>query len=509
MMNRMDLFDNEELCTLLMAQQQVCLSHSCSRLGLWRLSSQWLGKALENVNELGLSDLKVKAELVQYFFSVFPRDNEAERQKPLDLFSLYQDDRLTTFFEGYGDRPRLLTNLALVALRKGFLMSATVLFQKGTRTPPVYFDELLYAIDARIWILVNEGNMDGAVCEMRLRLDVISKWMGNTCVGLAYDYHRLGCLYSCMSHHEECVKSLHESLHLGAAHNDQHDYDALSSIKLLAATLDVMHGPEKPSEAIHHYERALSIEEGLNSKARLINALSNLLIKVSSIDHLEQAINYLTQSLKVQMDDVNNEWKEDVLFETMILLGNAESSKKNSPKAIDWYTLALNTNPDKCASHPTNFLARYNEGATLLRNGDLAGAAHAFEIILNEAVDENPTAPPRGTAALLNAVGNAYFANKNFVAAVERFTQSLSLRNESLSPRQSAATLCNIASAYYRMQKYKESEDTLNEALTVSASLDEKSSYLKGIIMCKLAYIVFRRKSYLDAYNLFSEGVTG
>jgi len=298
---------------------------------------------------------------------------------------------------------------------------------------------------------------------------------------------------------------LEEALHIG-------NCDMLDCIKLLATSYDAMHETDC---AIHQYESALLItEDDFNSKAGLTNALSHLHIKVGGqqhgrVDHLEKAINHLEQLLHIQQDSSNIEGKENAnaLLETMILLGNAMSAKKSFLQAIDWYESALSSNPDKSAIHPTNLRAWYNKGAALLQNRDIVGAVHAFEIILDE-VDRNPNAPLSGIAALLNVIGNIYFQSKQFAGAVERFTQILHLKDECLSPRQRAGTLCNIASAHYEMQDYEEAEKTLDEALIVSESLDKKSSGVKATIMCKLAYMLYRRKQYLRAHDLFSDAVS-
>ena len=56
------------------------------------------------------------------------------------------------------------------------------------------------------------------------------------------------------------------------------------------------------------------------------------------------------------------------------------------------------------------------------------------------------------------------------------------------------------------MKKYEEAEKALNEALVISQSLDDDSNDLKETIMCKLAYILYRRKNYFGAHDLFSDG---
>ena len=56
------------------------------------------------------------------------------------------------------------------------------------------------------------------------------------------------------------------------------------------------------------------------------------------------------------------------------------------------------------------------------------------------------------------------------------------------------------------MKNYQESEKYFNEALMATESLGETSLDIKAIIMCKLAYILYRQKHYLRAHEFFSDG---
>ena len=149
------------------------------------------------------------------------------------------------------------------------------------------------------------------------------------------------------------------------------------------------------------------------------------------------------------------------------------------------------------------------KGVTLFQNGDAIASKCTLGSILDE-VQKNKTPPQGMTSALsfavpvLNVLGSICFVNKDFEGALERFTQSFSFKNALPSPRQKASTLCNMASAYYKMRNYKESEQKYKQALKVSESLDETS--LKATITCKLAYIVYRQKKYQRAHKLFSDG---
>ena len=143
-------------------------------------------------------------------------------------------------------------------------------------------------------------------------------------------------------------------------------------------------------------------------------------------------------------------------------------------------------------------------GANLLWNDDVEGAARAFEIIVGD-VDKGLTVPPSGTAAVLAALGSIYFQANFFPKAVKRFTQSLFLENDPLSPRQRAETLCNIGSAYHEMQQLEDAEKALTKALVISRTL-ETSLKLTAKIMHNLAHIFYRHNHYLRAHDVFSEG---
>ena len=181
------------------------------------------------------------------------------------------------------------------------------------------------------------------------------------------------------------------------------------------------------------------------------------------------------------------------------------SAEKSFSEALDWYESALSSNPDKSPIHPSNLRAWYNKGVTLFRNGDPIGSLEAFGIIVGE-MNKNSTTLPTGIASVLNTMGTIYFKVNHFASAIERFTESLSLENECLSPCQRAGVLCNIATAYYRLEHYEESESFCRKALIIAHSLGQTSHHLKATIMCKLGYLFYRKKDYPRAHSLFSDG---
>ena len=462
----------------------------------------WLLKVLDKIE---LPHVKEEAKAILYAISLIKRDNEFDRKKPcsLDRIPLFEGGLMVINASGKTiDKIRMFVHFALEAIRKGLPKSALEML-KGTAkiyespTPPEYYDELLYAINAQIIIQVKDNDVGGALQGMHRRLDVVSKWIGNASFELADCCYRIGCFYSTLCQHENCVKYIEESLRIGTGYDD---FNTLDCIKLLATTYEAMEDTER---AICKYKDALSIveEEDFSTKSKLLNALSHLLVKVNG--QCQLAIDYLEQSIHIQQNDTNAvRANSTYLLDTMVLCGMASSFSK----AIGWYESALRSNPDKSAIHSINLRARYNKGVTLFRSGDIGGMDHAFRIII-DGVETKPALAPSETASILHGIGSLYFVNKKFATAIKCFAGCLSLRNDYITLCQRAGILCNIGSAYYKMQNYEESENFFNEALMIAEPLDETSFDIKPAIMCKLAYILYRRKNYLYAQKLFNEGM--
>ena len=136
----------------------------------------------------------------------------------------------------------------------------------------------------------------------------------------------------------------------------------------------------------------------------------------------------------------------------------------------------------------------------------MVGAGHALGNILDE-LDENSAAPSCGM--VYNAVASIYFVNKDYNGAVNYFNKCLSFTHEKLSPLQKAGILCNAGSAYYKLNNRKQCKNKFCEALMLSESVDEISSKIRAIIMCKLAYILYNHEDYGKAYNLYTQGKSG
>ena len=494
-----------------MIEQQVYISHACSSLGLRNVSEKWLLESCRQIDELGFPGTQGKAKdkinAILYIMSLIQKNHEPKSEKLclLDRMSLYKGGLSISFTRGCNEEPRLLVHFALAALQKRLLKSAMAIFQKITEitrapTPPVYYDELLHAIDARIIIQVEDNDMDGALQEMHHRLDVVSRWVGDSSLELANNLHRLGCFYSALGRDEESLKYFEESLHIGEVFNE---YDGLNSMRLLAVTYDRLNDVEN---AKMMYKCALSMEEDTMVQARMMNALSFLLIRIGGQSRL--VADYLEKSIQIQQNDENGEGTSSdllLLLDTMILFGNFWASERIFSQAIDWYESALSSNPEKSVIHPSNLRALYNKGLTLFRSGDLTGANNAFRIIIEE-VDKNPTAASSEAASILNSIGSIYYRAKHFLGAVEHFTQCLSLRHGGLSPGHRAGTLCNLGSAHCMMQNYEESEKYFKKALTAVECTSDTSPDTRAKLLCNLGYILYKRKDYIRAQKTFSEG---
>lgn len=381
-------------------------------------------------------------------------------------------------------------------LRKGLLSHASEILKQATALctspdPPAYLDEVLLAMDAQIIVACKGGDVVEVVQAMNDRMDMVSRWIGDSSSALARDMHRAACLYAAFGDYHESAKMSGEAIHIGSDHDD---FDLLDSLKLLATSLDASNHRDAHLE----YESALAKEEDPAKKACLMNALANVLIKGGET-HL--AVLQIEKSLEIQGGQ-----ESDLKFNTMTLYGNAMASKNDVTQAVFWYESILNSNPDKSALHPINLRAWYNKGVVLFRNNDIVGASHAFSVILDELEKSSTVAP--GTGFILNAIGSIHFANKDYDGACEKFKKSLTLNNDELPPSQRAMTLCNIGTAYYKLRKYEESDANFNQALSGLKSEDSASLEFKetiATVKCKYACILYKRKMYLRAYNMFTE----
>ena len=463
-------------CTLLMAQEQVFISHACCRLGLWRLSGNWLSASLDNMNKLELLNVKGITKAVVHDMVSLDKSTESHQNGNASsfLFLLYKDGGCAATFESCSDKLRLFVHLGLGALTKKHTTNALLMFQKAEQcydpsTPPCCYDELLHANNAHIISLIEKKQMNEAVQTMQRRLDIVSKKAGSTSAELAHELHRFACLHSVLGHHEKCVLRVEESMKIVG--HGSHGALGCFNIKLLATTHDAM---LNTGNAMRQYLTAISKEEDITMKAGLMNAISHLLILGGKS---QQATDYLDKSMSILQNGENSGVRDEdsltpsILFDTMMLYGDIAAQNRSFSEAIDWYESALSS----------------------------------FETIQKE-VDKNAAPYLSGTGATLTAIGNICFETNNFADAIKRYTHFLSLKNECLLPCQRAGTLCNLASAYFKMDQYEKAEKNLDEALIVSKSLDETFSDLKATIMCNLGYILYRRERYIRAHDLFSEG---
>ena len=362
--------------------------------------------------------------------------------------------------------------------------------------------EVLRVAEAAVDILlltIGRTDWDDTMRETIRRLDIFpSAATGRAGAARAPELYRLACLHNVLGRYQNSMIWLEASLESSAEYDD---YKTNDKIKMLASNYNAM---DDSHNAIAEYERALEMENNVTDKARLLNALSHLHLKVGR--QSRPAVDYLKKSLKIQNADSQAK-DANLKFDTMILLGNAFGIENNISKAIHWYEVALDANPDKNPIHPSNLRALYNKGVAQFRNGDTTSAGGAFGTILN-AVEQSSTVAPR-SGFILNAIGSIYFANKNYASACEQFLKSLDLNEDELSPCQRALTLCNTAIAHYKLGHHDISDEYFEQALQLSKLAYEESLDIAATlatIMCSYGCILWKRELYFRAYNLFLEG---
>ena len=142
------------------------------------------------------------------------------------------------------------------------------------------------------------------------------------------------------------------------------------------------------------------------------------------------------------------------------------------------------------------------KGVTQYRNGDIVGAGHSFGTIL-DAIEEDSRQVTPEVAFVLNAIGSIHFSNKMYDKAIEFYTESLDKSNRH---DLHLGSLSNIATAYFMSKSYVKSEKYYNEAIMSADMAGADFVSTKALVMSKLAYVIFKRKMYHRAFDLYNEG---
>lgn len=524
-------------CELFKAAEQVHIAHVTFRLGKTVLSSKWLAKAMDTMDEVGISLAKNEASLVKYMLSVMmnaaPEQSNRGGRLVANPLALYENG-LPTFTDGYNGKDRVHVHWALEEVQKRLHIDAMYTAEQAVDSireldsPPSYSDEYLRAIDVQIAIKLKYNDNDGVLEKLKLRLTIISRWEGDGSLATANELRRLACFYSIRGDHLECLKLLNESLGIIFS-LDGKDQDSLAELTKFAGTVYEALG--QSSKAIEEYERALSLmkEGSVLESAKVMNAISQSFIKKGKSN---EAIDYLEKSMQSQKCLPNKTSEtNNLLADTLVLYGNAMASKHSFSEAIFWYDSALNANPNKSPLEHNNLRAWYNKGVALFHIRDIVGAGHAFGIILDEV--EETSAVTHGISFVLNGIGNIvsvymkkrlfllfqslsmayspsssqHFTNKIYVKALEAYNESLTTeRDDTFTPIQRVGILCNIATTHFMMSEFEESESHFQRALVEADSSGKYCWDIKALIMSKLAYVLYKREFYNRAYDLYSEG---
>ena len=139
---------------------------------------------------------------------------------------------------------------------------------------------------------------------------------------------------------------------------------------------------------------------------------------------------------------------------------------------------------------------------TQFRNGDIVEASASFGTIL-EAIEEDSRQVTPEVAFVLNAIGSIHFSNKMYDKAIEFYTESLDKSNRH---DLHLGSLSNIATAYFMSKNYAKSEKYYQEAITSADMAGADFVSTKALVMSKLAYVIFKRKMYHRAFDLYNEG---
>jgi tetratricopeptide (TPR) repeat protein len=289
---------------------------------------------------------------------------------------------------------------------------------KGTQKPMErrQLDEYLWIIDSQIAIYFKGDETKQVLDKLRLRMELVSRWRSDEVLELTKELQRMACFYSIKGEHNECKHLLEHALSVITSVECVDWALELDVTKLLAVTHDCLGQIDK---AIKFYSRALGIERQVErtSAARtccaLLNAISYCYLLSGDCD---VALANVEESARSQKNMPNDQAKNLLYAETMILYGNILAAKNSLSQAAFYYDSAISSNPNKSPLESTNLRAWYNKGVTQFRSGDIVGSGHSFGVIL-DAIEGNSNYVSPDVSYVLNAIGNIHFSNKMYAKA--------------------------------------------------------------------------------------------
>ncbi|MEI7587140.1 tetratricopeptide repeat protein [Runella sp.] len=241
-------------------------------------------------------------------------------------------------------------------------------------------------------------------------------------------------------------------------------------------------------EAIHYYEKALSLAQTPELKATFQNNLGNLYRVNQKMPQAEEAYN---EALKIysQLAEKNPDAFLPDLATCLNNLGTYYYSNQKMPQAEEAYNEALKIYRQLAEENPDAFLlcvagTLNNLGLFYSENQKMSQAERAYNEALKirkQLAEKNPDVFLPDLAITLDNLGLFYSTNQKIPQAEEAYNQALKIsrqlaeKNPDAFLPDLAMTLNNLGVFYIDNQKMPQAEGAYNEALRIRRQLAEKN----------------------------------
>jgi tetratricopeptide (TPR) repeat protein len=176
-------------------------------------------------------------------------------------------------------------------------------------------------------------------------------------------------------------------------------------------------------KALEYYSQSLKIQEGLGNKKGIASSLNNIGFIYFNQNDVEKALDYWKRCLKLQ-EEIGN--KPGIAL-SLNNIGAAYNSKGDTSKILDYYSRSLK---------------------------------------IREEIGDK-----RGIAESLNNIGAVYFSKANMAKALSFYTKSLLISKEIGDKRGIAGSYDNIGGSYFLQKKFTLATCYIDSSLSLSKEL--------------------------------------
>ena len=240
----------------------------------------------------------------------------------------------------------------------------------------------------------------------------------------------------------------------------------------------------KKSEALDHYQQALTIYREVGDRISEGSTLNNLGLVYDSLGKKSEALDYYQQALVIGRE-VGDSRGEGV---TLNNLGSVYNSLGKQSEAQDYYQQALVIGREVGDSR--------GEGVTLNNLGlvydSLGKKSEALDYYQQALEIYREVGDRRGEGVTLNNLGSVYDDLGQKQEALDYYQQALEIYREMGDRRNEGVTLSNLGSVYNSLGKKPEALDYYQQALVIGREVGDRRG--EGITLWNIGAFFFQQQ---------------